>query len=764
LDGVGKSAGNADKQLKEFTSTQQRAAMRMEKMHEEAMKMNQGFVSTNDKAQAFSATLSKVSTTATASAAALGLPIGQLTALNAASDVAGLGMSQLTKSMVGFNAASVGVVGAGLAIGLGIGTLIRDIPIVTKKMDEWGESVARFFGAAIGFQTDKIEGGASQAAKATVDLLRSQGKSLEEIRGLYKEMPPEMDKYIVAVGKRAEADKKAAKATKEAADEALKAYEQWLSAPAPWEFTVPLPRYGEGLEDIVGPLNMGGQGNFTSLMGFAPGGGMPHQMQTQFEIVGKDAGVSFADGMKTALHDLPEVILGALQGGGSVGGSIGALFGGTIFGKDSALMKGLTGPGGLLSKGIGGALGSVIPGLGTMLGGMLGDLGGKLFGKLFGGEEKKVNDMRDAFFEAAGGFEALAIKLSKTGDQDLVKKIFDTKTVKDFEAAVKEAQAALDLQDLAQRKLNEAMQRYGILGSEMGQKFRLKELNAEALQLWSDWELMSAAMEDTTVLATKMAPSMQEYIDAAKAAGATIPENLRPIIEQMIALGLLTDESGAAFGSLEEAGLTFGAAVEDSMKAAADAVLELVSVIRQLYGLPPVNIPVTVPGVPGLPGAGVSGGPAGEGGPGGPIPGLALGGHITSSGLAYLHAGETVVSPYAVGGPGDEGGLNDPPIQGGPAAPPVPFDEGGSGGGGGGGGGGGSVSGGPAGGPVGMGGSGGSSGIRQSFNVAFAPNISISGAGNDQEMARMMKRMLRENRQGVTSDIEAIAIRAQRRL
>jgi hypothetical protein len=31
-------------------------------------------------------------------------------------------------------------------------------------------------------------------------------------------------------------------------------------------------------------------------------------------------------------------------------------------------------------------------------------------------------------------------------------------------------------------------------------------------------------------------------------------------------------------------------------------------------------------------------------------------------------------------------------------------------------------------------------------------------------MARMMKRMLRENRQGVTSDIEAIAIRAQRRL
>jgi hypothetical protein len=298
----------------------------------------------------------------------------------------------------------------------------------------------------------------------------------------------------------------------------------------------------------------------------------------------------------------------------------------------------------------------------------------------------------------------------------------------------------------------------------MGQKFRLKELNAEALQLWSDWELMSAAMEDTTVLATKMAPSMQEYIDAAKAAGATIPENLRPIIEQMIALGLLTDESGAAFGSLEEAGLTFGAAVEDSMKAAADAVLELVSVIRQLYGLPPVNIPVTVPGVPGLPGAGVSGGPAGEGGPGGPIPGLALGGHITSSGLAYLHAGETVVSPYAVGGPGDEGGLNDPPIQGGPAGGPVPFDEGGSGGGGGGGGGGGSVSGGPAGGPVGMGGSGGSSGIRQSFNVAFAPNISISGAGNDQEMARMMKRMLRENRQGVTSDIEAIAIRAQRRL
>jgi hypothetical protein len=433
--------------------------------------------------------------------------------------------------------------------------------------------------------------------------------------------------------------------------------------------------------------------------------------------------------MKGALGSLPQVILGAFQGGGKVGQSIGALFGGTIFGKDSSFVKSLTGPGGLLSKGIGGALGSVIPGLGTMLGGMLGDLGGKLFGKLFGGEEKKVNDMRDAFFGAAGGFEALAIKLSKTGDQDLVKKIFDTKTVKDFEAAVKEAQHALDLQNLAQQKLNEAMQRYGISIEDMGSKFAQQKLDEQALQLWGDWELFNAALADSGAILTKMAPSMQEYIDTALKAGATIPENLRPIIEQMIALGLLTDESGAAFGSLEEAGLTFGAAVEDSMNAAADAVLELVSVIRQLYGLPPVNIPVTVPGVPGLPGAGVEGGPAGEGGQ---IPGLALGGHITSSGLAYLHAGE-LVTPSADS------------ADSGPAYQP----------------GGGGRGGGEA---IVVGGRGGKGGAGVTIAAPYSPKISIVGAGNDHELARMMNKILRDNLSGFTSNLESVAVRVNRRL
>lgn len=112
----------------------------------------------------------------------------------------------------------------------------------------------------------------------------------------------------------------------------------------------------------------------------------------------KKLSTSLGQNLKSALSGLPGVILGAIQGGGNALKSVGASIFGSIFSEGSSIVTGLTNKlGGLLGKGLGSAIGSVIPGLGTALGGMIGGLGSKLIGNLFGGKEKEVDKLRDAF-------------------------------------------------------------------------------------------------------------------------------------------------------------------------------------------------------------------------------------------------------------------------------------------------------------------------------------------------------------------------------
>ncbi len=189
----------------------------------------------------------------------------------------------------------------------------------------------------------------------------------------------------------------------------------------------------------------------------------------------------------SALKDLPNVIQRALEGGGDLFRSIGASFGSKLFGEGSALVKSMTG--GLtkaLGTTIGGALGTMLPGLGSLLGAGLGALTDKFFGKLFGGEGKKVNDLRDQFTAAAGGIDTLAQHAADAGLT--LDKFYQAKTVKQYEAAIRDLDKA-----------------------------------------FGDLEKNRAAAGG--------------IFDAILEAGSSgIPRAFRPAIEQLIALGLLTDE------------------------------------------------------------------------------------------------------------------------------------------------------------------------------------------------------------------------------
>jgi uncharacterized coiled-coil protein SlyX len=291
-----------------------------------------------------------------------------------------------------------------------------------------------------------------------------------------------------------------------------------------------------------------------------------------------------------ALENLPKVILGAIQGGGDVLKSIGASFGGDI-GKAIA-------PG--IAKAIGGTLGStigsVIPGLGTLAGGLIGSGIGNLVGGLFHNEEEDVNDLRDAFLEAQGGFVELQKKLSAVTDEDLVKKIFDATTVDEFNAAVSETMSLLDLQGQAQQKLQEAIDRYGFSIEELGPKFKQQKLDEMAGQLLQDFKLLTASGIDTNTVIEKMGPSLLDFINTSRQAGVAIPEQFRAIVDALIKSGKLVDENGNAFKSAEEAGISFTESLTDGLNRVIDAIEKLVSALTG------------IPSVPDVPGGGIGGG------------------------------------------------------------------------------------------------------------------------------------------------------------
>jgi hypothetical protein len=244
---------------------------------------------------------------------------------------------------------------------------------------------------------------------------------------------------------------------------------------------------------------------------------------------------------------------------------------------------------GALGGGVKGAMiGSIIPGIGTIGGGLIGAGLGALGGIFGGGEGKKVKEMRSQFLDAAGGLDELKRRAEEAGVS--IDKMMNAKKVKDFERAVKELNGAFDLQAQSQEALNEAVQRYGFSIDELGPKFKQQELDKQFAQLIQDQQLLTASGIEYETVIRRMAPAYNETVQAAVAAGVAIPENMRPALEKMIELGLLTDAAGNKMETLD--GLTFTESLTEGLSRAIDAINRLVAA---LGGLPPektVNVNV----------------------------------------------------------------------------------------------------------------------------------------------------------------------------
>ena len=270
----------------------------------------------------------------------------------------------------------------------------------------------------------------------------------------------------------------------------------------------------------------------------------------------------------------------------------------------------------------------------------IGAAGGALLGFIGGlnKEEKQVNDMRDAFFEAQGGFEEFSKKMAAVSDQDWAKKIFDVKTVDQFNKLVSEAQGLLDQQSQAQQALQEATERYGFTIEELGPAMQRQQLDKMAAQLYQDFQLLTASGIDVNTVIERMGPSLLDFVNTSKAAGQAIPEAMRPVIEQLIASGQLLDENGEAYGSVEEAGISFAKTQSEMFDELIDKIDKMVNA---LLGIGDVNVSprINFPEPPNYPGANYSK-------PG--YEGFAEGGVVTSPAFAMVgEAGPEAIVPLS---------------------------------------------------------------------------------------------------------------------
>lgn len=357
--------------------------------------------------------------------AAMGVPTDALRVFAAAEDAASLGAKNLSKSMAGLNAASVGVAGAGLALGYAIGTWLRSFDAVEKAADKAGEAIFRMLtgqhdtGGTVGAQWGKNQALIHAAARQKqLAGMIAGGASVDQIKEVFTGKAKTKDPILLwieeqekkakdqeAAAKRWEEQQKRALATfmeawkkfQEMQDEIERSFREMPIAVGGTSSTV-----GSGPMMMHGLGRMPGEGSLAGMNNVLPSHISREQMnvaearQAQLNAgaslerqnAGRPAGVSFgttfSEGFQASIKNLPNVILAAFQGGGNVGASIGASVGGSLAGS---LAK-AAGPalGKMFGSTIGGAVGSAIPIVGTLLGGALGGLVGGLFG---GGPSKE---------------------------------------------------------------------------------------------------------------------------------------------------------------------------------------------------------------------------------------------------------------------------------------------------------------------------------------------------------------------------------------
>jgi len=325
--------------------------------------------------------------------------------------------------------------------------------------------------------------------------------------------------------------------------------------------------------------------------------------------------------------NLSNVILQAVTGGGSFLQGAGSLIGSGIGGFAQKSL-------GLVS-GIGGVLGSMLPGIGALLGPAIGGIG-KLFGKLFGETQghkdlmaanAQIGDLKSGLLRDFGSAEN--IKLLGGGDlnagwggqniqglQAFSKEVdtFRAKSVNAMNEMIHNAMTAGTAIPASMRPILESLIRQGQLteananllmglpekgvpsfqqvsqaAAELGVNLDAIGKNIQNLKLTETAESAAQAFQtlkdagaDMGAVFAQAAPKIQDMVTNALQLGLTLPESIKPWIQQMVDAGLLLDETGQKLTDLSR--FSFTKPLEKSVEDLIVKLDELIDTIKTGLG------------------------------------------------------------------------------------------------------------------------------------------------------------------------------------
>lgn len=188
--------------------------------------------------------------------------------------------------------------------------------------------------------------------------------------------------------------------------------------------------------------------------------------------------------------------------------------------------------------------------------------------------------------------------------------------------AVKHLKEAFQLQDDALTLFNDTVKKYKLTLSDLGPAAAQNKIMERAIQLLQDFKILTAGGVNQDVVLKKMSTALNQLVRDALRTGAALPESLRPMLEGLLRLGLLTDGAGHKLTSL--AGIHFTSTLTSQFDTLIQKINLLAIAIAKAFHIT-IDFGQAVGRIrpPGTPSDGIAV----------PRPGAATGGLVTSSGI-----------------------------------------------------------------------------------------------------------------------------------
>ena len=290
----------------------------------------------------------------------------------------------------------------------------------------------------------------------------------------------------------------------------------------------------------------------------------------------------FHDGLKGALEQGLTYAIDAVASSKDIGAALGVL-GSSVadqIGGYFATLKG-AGP---LTQGFGHALqlasqqpslgsaitafaGSMAATMGTQLGGMLGGPLGAAIGGALGSTVGPIlnhffgtagRDAVETFGAQFGGLDNLHKRLGEVFDSATAEKYWISLTqgvgknnpaeakriIDEIAAAMADQKTTVDGMVPTWKDAVDIAKSYGGSIEQLGPKFQQQQLSERSLQLVTDMKKLQAAGADVNDIMGFMGDEFQDVITQALKYGLEVPEKMRPVAEEMLKQGKLTDENG----------------------------------------------------------------------------------------------------------------------------------------------------------------------------------------------------------------------------